>query len=178
MRIPDDKPARPAEVVPTWQQYLLYADARRPSHSNLAWHDLPEHEWTCPACGRTKFEIFRWCVKPGHYGDWMYGVCEHHDHLTDFGDPPRFERVLICDQCNSADGNVKFLLKLPAAFSFSPDEIRRFITPMPHGWHGVSYSAAQGEYVSAVIGLQRLYDALLRISLDESGQLRPKKAKF
>jgi len=108
----------------------------------------------------------------------MYGVCEHHDHLTDFGDPPRFERVLICDQCNSADGNVKFLLKLPAAFSFSPDEIRRFITPMPHGWHGVSYSAAQGEYVSAVIGLQRLYDALLRISLDESGQLRPKKAKF
>jgi hypothetical protein len=162
--IPEPKPARPAWNVPTWQQYELYAyGGKKPSHNNAAWYALPDDAWTCPACRRTKFEIFRWCEKPGHFGDWVFGVCEHHDHLQDFGYAPRFQNVLICDLCNSADGNVKHVLGLPAAFSFSPEEIRGFIEPVPHGWHGVNYRAARVEYVSAVLADDRLYDALSKL---------------
>lgn len=76
--------------------------------------------------------------------DWVAALHKHHDHSADymgFG-VPRFPETLICDQCNSADGTVKRMLKLPKNFSFSPQEMQIFIGATPHGKHEIDYERA------------------------------------
>lgn len=58
----------------------------------------------------------------------------------------RFPETLVCDQCNSADGQAKRQLKLPANFSFSPSEIRQFVTAAPHEGHRIDIQRAQAIY--------------------------------
>src|SRR4051812_30311958 len=93
---------------------------------------------------------------------WLAAFHEHHDHGADrpgFGDdgmflpqgPERFGKVIICDQCNSADGRAKRKLALPPDWSFSPDEIRQFVTPTPHGPHVIDYHAADAIYLASTI---------------------------
>ncbi|PWD57737.1 hypothetical protein DF211_20550 [Pectobacterium parmentieri] len=55
---------------------------------------------------------------------------------------PRFPETLICGQCNSVDGTVKRMLKLPKHFSFSPQEMQIFIKAVPHGKHEIDYERA------------------------------------
>lgn len=131
--------------VPTREDYEAFAGG---FCFNL-WRGLGE-EWKCPACGRTKFELLRW-TRHVTYGDrsagkyeigWFAALHTHHDH-SPFGTPARFNEVVICDQCNLVDGRVKRHLGLPADWSYSPDEIRRFITAAPHGNHVVDYVEAR-----------------------------------
>jgi len=78
----------------------------------------------------------------------MAGLHEHHDHARgwDGSGRARFSPIVICDQCNAADGSAKRRLQLPANFSFTPQEISQFITATPHGRHTLNFEAAQRIY--------------------------------
>jgi len=116
--------------IPTDEEYRAYDGA----HCFSLWKKIDEG-WRCPGCGRSKREIMRWTKRQaavGMYWGWMAGLHQHHDHSTDrYGG--RFSMAIICDQCNGADGQAKRDLHLPVDFSFSPAEIRRFITVSAHG---------------------------------------------
>lgn len=130
-------------------------------------------EWTCPACGRAKPEI----VRLNTNGHLMCRLVEHHDHMKDLV-KAEFERqckaqkvivadefakrfaarasqmvsaydnAIICDDCNAADPMAKAAVGTHKDFSYSPQEIRRFVRPcanVPHEidaeeaariWHG------------------------------------------
>jgi predicted Fe-S protein YdhL (DUF1289 family) len=110
-------------------------------HYHKLWKELDDY-WTCPGCGRTKFEIMRWTKRfpntPGAVMGWVAALHTHHDHSAS----PRFREVVICDQCNSSDGAVKRKLGLPKNFSFSPQEIRMFVKATPHAKHEIDYNKA------------------------------------
>lgn len=158
-----------AKRKPTLEDYRVYDGAHCP---NL-WKRLGD-EWQCPACGRSKFEIMRWTkrqrfvrsgdgriVKDGYFYGWMAGLHSHHDHAvpltTEYPRPVgRFTETVICDQCNSADGHAKRRLGLPENFSFSPAEIRQFITTEPHGRHKIDLELARQIYLRYAAGKQYL----------------------
>lgn len=129
--------------TPTYEDYR--------NHTGLHYHRLWKatgDNWICPGCGRSKFQIMRWTLRfpntQGAFMDWVAALHKHHDHSADymgFG-VPRFPETLICDQCNSADGTVKRMLKLPKNFSFSPQEMQIFIGATPHGKHEIDYERA------------------------------------
>ena len=75
----------------------------------------------------------------------MAGVLEHHDHARSWHgiDIARFQPTVLCDQCNAADGAAKRRLNLPENFSFTPAEIARFVTAMPHGKHVIDLMLAE-----------------------------------
>ncbi|WP_202906078.1 hypothetical protein [Morganella psychrotolerans] len=73
--------------------------------------------------------------------DWVAALHKHHEHYMGLG-VPQLPETLICDQCNSADGTVKRMLKLPENFLFSPLEMRIFIEATPHGKHKIDYVRA------------------------------------
>jgi hypothetical protein len=81
---------------------------------------------------------------------WVAALHKHHDHSSGyFGQTPsRFPQTIVCDQCNVADGVAKRRLGLPKNFSFSPKEIRFFVTATPHGKHQISYEKARLIYYS------------------------------
>ncbi len=139
---------------PTLDEYLAFDGA----HCKNIYRSLPEH-WLCPGCLRTKCQVLRWTTlfpknpaarSPG----WAGGYHSHHDHTGDkylwSGTPssftPRFEPTVICEQCNSADAAAKRKLKLPSEFSFSPLEIKQFVTTYPHGKHLINYRVALSIY--------------------------------
>jgi hypothetical protein len=85
------------------------------------------------------------------FNGWMAGLHTHHDHGAnvsegDYGfyrpELARFDATIICDQCNAADGRAKRQLQLPAAFSFSPVEIRAFVVAAPHVSHRLRLDVA------------------------------------
>lgn len=126
-----------------------YEDYR--NHTGLHYHRLWKatgDDWSCPGCGRNKFQIMRWTIRfpntQDAFMDWVAALHKHHDHSVDYMSlgVPRFPETLICDQCNSADGTVKRMLKLPKNFSFSPQEMRVFIEATPHGKHKIDYERA------------------------------------
>lgn len=153
--------------VPTQEEYRSYDGA----HCFRLWRSLSE-DWNCPACGRSKFEIMRWtfrckrkdpqtgrCLEK--YEGWVAGLHKHHDHGADYvwrsffdSDETheqwrqrytaamRFPETVICDQCNAADGRAKRRLGLPAHFSFTPDEIGRFVLSAPHEQHHLDIDEA------------------------------------
>ena len=104
----------------------------------------------------------------------------HHDHLDDFvkrlfreinppSDDPdirvqvsraegalrplveRFERVLICVDCNLADGRVKRELRdeIEPRFSFTPSEIAGLITIRDNQQHEVDFDQARAVWADA-----------------------------
>lgn len=140
--------------VPTAEEYLAFDGA----HCRGIYRALLE-DWACPGCGRSKFQILRWTLLfpklPGRHEGWAGGYHSHHDHGADglLGSPPkalrvppRFERIVICEQCNTADGTAKKKLGLPPQFSFSPSEIRTFVRSTAHGFHDVDYEMAHRIY--------------------------------
>jgi hypothetical protein len=138
--------------IPTIEDYRTYDGA----HTYQLWNGLSD-SWSCPGCGRTKFEIMRWTTryfkrgigKCSPYKGWMAGLHRHHDHAGEYGSSfTRFSATIICDQCNSSDGCIKKQLKLPQDFSFSPEEIRQFVTSSLHGRHRIDLAKAQQVYES------------------------------
>jgi hypothetical protein len=49
-------------------------------------------------------------------------------------------------QCNSADGSAKRRLRLPTDWSFSPQDIGRFVTARPHHRHVIDVDIAASIY--------------------------------
>lgn len=118
--------------------------------------------WKCPACQRDKPLIAR---KTDHRV-LLCRLEEHHDHLRDHVEKllianrqeesdevswrrsparlaamdlcERFTPTIICSDCNQADAKAKAgIATMDPAFSFSPDEIARFIEPAPNQPHNV-----------------------------------------
>jgi hypothetical protein len=99
--------------------------------------------WRCPCCNRTAHELIRWTINmESPHGRskgmrWnISGIVKHHCHqfnwLTEDATNCRFETTMICGECNTADGLVKYKFALPEKFSFSPDEIRQFVKCTPY----------------------------------------------
>lgn len=132
--------------APTLSEYRAYDGA----HCFRLWRALSE-SWRCPGCQRSRYEILRWTRRyfpHPHYG-WMAGLHRHHDHSIGHagGDGRgRFAEVVVCDQCNAADGAAKRNLGLPSQFSFSPLEIGQFVQPEVHGRHRLNLRIAQALY--------------------------------
>ncbi|MDL4862786.1 hypothetical protein NPJ88_010605 [Halomonas elongata] len=121
--------------TPTREDYLNYDGA----HTHKLWMSCPEN-WKCPACHRSKFEILRWTTRSPNnvtpFGGWIAPLHRHHDHSANRGSFfARFTEEVICDQCNASDGSAKRKLNLPSDFSFSPEEISRFVKATPHDKH-------------------------------------------
>lgn len=118
--------------------------------------------WSCPSCGRDKTKLARLTSN----GSLFACLEVHHDHMRDavgrFFDKAvkdldlsmfdrgrtelaskklveRFSDTTICADCNTADGNAKILLaeEIDSDFSFSPSEIRQFITVTDNSPHQI-----------------------------------------
>jgi hypothetical protein len=145
----------PTTRTPTEDDYRTFDGA----HCHAVWARLSD-EWRCPACRRTKFEVMRWARRypnqlgsPGAkpYMGWLAALAGHHDHASDAWRPghtaqPRFPETIICDQCNVADGTAKRRLGLPPTWSFSPEEIGRFVVAAPHQKHAIDLATAEAIY--------------------------------
>lgn len=134
--------------------------------------------WSCPCCERRKTEIARVTES----GVLLCQLVWHHDHLGDAGGEAlraialdgadseeklsarkracaealpllrRFEEILVCTDCNAADGAMKALLgpSIPRDFSFSPQEIARFIRPSANSSHKLDGNAGRSIAPAAV----------------------------
>ena len=138
--------------VPSSEQYIAYLVQFGPVKCGR----IPQH-WTCPACGRTLFQIMRWTrryrtynpVPTDPYDWWLISLHSHHDHSG----PERFERALVCDHCNSVDVSVKRrFAEMNKRFSFSPNEIKSIVQPRSHQGHILNYGKAQDIYRAVVYG--------------------------
>lgn len=125
---------------------------------------LVSQNWCCPACKRSKVEIFRLSNR----NILLAKLEEHHDHVREYvGRRARkllgenwvkeahpgsavimseletmassFSPDLVCSECNAADGKAKLILKaeIPSHFSFAPSEIKKFITPAANADHQI-----------------------------------------
>lgn len=132
------------------------------------WWVLTSPDWTCPACNRPKREI----AKINRHGDMMGHLVTHHDHMGDYladrfhqisgslvsvtADPEckRFVRrsastiaaydpIVICVDCNSADGEAKKIIPTHKWFSFSPAEISEFVIPGKNREHRIDTKCAK-----------------------------------
>lgn len=137
----------PLRPIPTLEDFEAYDGA----HTALLWKSVGS-DWVCPGCGRNKFQIMRWTRRfprsPNGFMGWIAPLHKHHDHSVGVFERGvrRFPETLVCDQCNSADGQAKRQLKLPANFSFSPSEIRQFVTAAPHERHRIDIQRALAIY--------------------------------
>lgn len=136
--------------VPTLDEFLAFTGA----HCRNIYQALPSN-WRCPGCDRSRFEVLRWTMLfpklPSRREGWAGGFHTHHDHGPErLAGAARFEPTVICEQCNSADATAKRRLKLPAWFSYAPNEIRQFVRPTAHGFHEVDYDRARGLFNDAV----------------------------
>lgn len=137
----------PGIRVPSWAEFEAF-DRRSRTAGLPGYHPGLPIDWACPCCGRTRFELLRWGRNQqkaeqvhGKVG-WTQKLCVHHDHGPESnfyfemtGRPPRdrrFENIVVCGDCNSADGRTKGKLALPTWWSFSISEIQQFITATPH----------------------------------------------
>ncbi|WP_057395453.1 hypothetical protein, partial [Ralstonia solanacearum] len=132
----------------------------------LAWA-CTSTTWSCPACGRTKPDI----VRLNSNGHLMCRLVEHHDHMKDLVQE-EFERqckaqqvvvadesakrfaarasqmvsaydnAIICDDCNAADPAAKGAAGTHRDFSYSPQEISRFVRPRPNLPHEIDVDEA------------------------------------
>ncbi|TFY93616.1 hypothetical protein DYL61_13425 [Pseudomonas nabeulensis] len=57
----------------------------------------------------------------------------------------------MCNQCNAADGAAKRRLQLPQNFSYSPEELGRIITAVPHSAHKLDYDVALAIYQDLLV---------------------------
>ncbi|WP_337080131.1 hypothetical protein [Acinetobacter pittii] len=135
--------------IPTYEDYYNHTGL----HYKNLWKSIGD-EWSCPACGRSKYQIMKWSKRfpnsPNSFMDWVAALHNHHDHSVGFSEigQRRFSETLICGQCNAAEGVVKRKLKLPSNFSFSPQEMRTFIQATPHDKHVIDFEGARIIYNS------------------------------
>ncbi|MFZ2468879.1 MAG: hypothetical protein WAW54_10850 [Parvibaculum sedimenti] len=132
--------------------------------------------WCCPCCQREKPRIAR----VSSSGILLCRLEYHHDHILDLAkriyrehNPrnedreiniqvsrakdalmpfiERFERTLICIDCNLAEGRAKLELgtEMEGDFTFTPSEIATFITVAPNRVHEVDVEKARLAWLAA-----------------------------
>ena len=106
--------------------------------------DSVDIDWFCPSCKRKKHQILR-----DKGGKKVGGLHRHHDHAVEWderneADKTSFQEVIICDQCNHAEGMVKKMYPgvIPDVFSFSPEQIGEFILAKPNRQHRIRFMEA------------------------------------
>ncbi len=120
-------------LVPSDADYAAYDGM----HCSVVWRNT-SNTWRCPGCGRTKREIMRYGKRGGSnvrvYGPigWLGGLHRHCDLNEDCKRDLRFSETLMCDQCSIASAIAKRRLGLPKCWSYSPDEIKKFVRLRPH----------------------------------------------
>lgn len=138
---------------------------------NDSWASTPQG-WICPCCHRSKPELVRLTAT----GIMLCHLEWHHDHLRDRGKAilrarnpltegpdrvpllrvielckglfERFHEVLVCQDCNAAEGQAKLMLRgvVDRDFSFSPGEIAGFIKASPNAPHVVDAGVAEATW--------------------------------
>lgn len=129
-----------------------------------------ETMWQCPCCFRSKENI----VRLDKNGALLCQLVRHHDHFSDmaYAKIPRlaidrgavvvaqsfarFQEVLVCQDCNTADAAAKAVVGAPGPFSFAPHEIAGFIIVADNAPHKVDREAAVRIYASAVPTMEEL----------------------
>lgn len=124
-----------------------------------------EETWCCPVCHRGKREIAR----VDKNANLLCALVHHHDHLGDItnGRLPdmhdlewedrlpamslrdsfqRFPEILICQDCNVAEGDAKKKAGAPRDFSFGPFEISTFIIVEPNRGHLIDIAKLSETY--------------------------------
>lgn len=175
------------ELDGKWSRQTAEAMARSGAkgldlNSNWALTDV---DWSCPACGREKRDLFRLTS----IGCLLASLEIHHDHLPDtvwprtwalFGKDwseqapagtieqidtvealiRRFRPTLLCRDCNAADATAKKGIEgVDRRFSFAPDEIASFISAKTGGPHAVDCRKA------TALWLEQRFNFEHRISL-------------
>jgi len=116
------------------------------------WWVLTKPTWTCQYCKREKSDI----VRKNKHGYLICHLHEHHDHMKDYVKKlfeeisstkeivladslsekfsirtsfalAAYDNTVICIDCNEADAIAKKEVKTHRSFSYSPDEINKFI---------------------------------------------------
>lgn len=129
--------------TPTDLEYFTFDG----DQSRRLWINL-DHDWCCPGCNRTKRQLMKWVDKKRK---WIGSVQTHHCHNSDWNINKRFERTIVCIDCNSADSAVKRTYNLKHTFSFAPWEIRQFVKPQYNASHVIDYKVAKRIYELSVI---------------------------
>ena len=128
---------------------------------------LTKQSWICPCCRRDKFAISR-MAKARRI---VCKLVVHHDHMKDAlkdafrdeyleakGHAPAqdgydlvermgkawaaHDDVLLCEDCNNAEGKAKRVVRAPRHFTFATGQIARFIRASPHGAHSIDEESA------------------------------------
>jgi rubredoxin len=160
-------------------------------------------DWTCPCCGRSKFQVSRL----GKKQQILAKLVIHHDHMgealqaafhaafvragTDVEqiDGLRlvervghafaaYEEVLVCEDCNNADADAKKLVSAPPFFSFSIGQIHRFIQSGEHQPHRVDVATAQHTWEDARPAYElrmKLINAVARAAATDTHWYEPHK---
>ena len=138
---------------------------------NENWALCPPY-WICPACRRSKDDIFRISKR----GILLAKLELHHDHMRDcvwprtlelFGKDwlkarpssniildyireltSRFDVCLVCSECNAADGKIKtwFRDEIDSRFSFTAQEIGTFVQPAAGRDHEIDFQKARAAW--------------------------------
>jgi hypothetical protein len=107
---------------------------------------------------RSKRQLLIWGRRKGsnaaNYGPigFKAGLHKHHGHGSSFGDcdfqgpGARFRTTVICGACNTADAIAKCNVGAPDNFSFSPEEIRRFVIARDNDGHRIDFARAREIY--------------------------------
>jgi rubredoxin len=131
------------------------------------WWAWTEPDWQCPACGRRKPEL----VRLNQNGHLMCRLVEHHDHMQDlllkrfrefstslsqvvadeFAERfakrsakmvSAYDNTIVCNDCNNADVLGKKAANAHPDFSFSSQELRRFINARANAAHTIQPDVA------------------------------------
>ncbi|MGB9369604.1 MAG: hypothetical protein WCE79_26725 [Xanthobacteraceae bacterium] len=175
---------------------------------------LCEPYWACPACYRSKENIFRLSKR----GILLAKLELHHDHMRDaiwsrarelFGADwrdaapktslvlldyireltSRFDRCLLCSECNTADAKVKsrFRAEIDSGFSFTAQEIGTFVRPQVSQDHSIDYEKAhaawkleKGNFLSRVALIDELLAGVVngRLTRDPQGMASTRRMAF
>jgi rubredoxin len=157
---------------------------------------LVRQNWTCPCCGRDKPSV----VRLGPNGILLARLDLHHDHIADWVSrafdfrtgqtrkltpeeihvpvaarnlAERFSPVLVCNDCNAADGAAKLNTsnQIDPYFSFSPQEIREFISVSRNAPHIVDPEKAHAIWIGKrpeFEARKSLIDQLVRVTMHGS----------
>jgi hypothetical protein len=139
------------------------------------------YDWCCPVCHRQKGEIAR----IDKNGNLFCQLVWHHDHLSHLSDKipsfrpgldwmqakpvdslrdsfRRFNDILICGDCNVAEGAAKMAAGAASSFSFCPFEMSTFIIVGNNQAHKIDRKKASAIYAAINPAMKEIYGAMLR----------------
>jgi hypothetical protein len=162
----DVPPGLDGETSPQTQQIARVLGAA--GFALNRWWVITSPDWTCSVCRRPKREIARL----NRHGALMGELHAHHDHMREYVSRRfheisaergeivadvratefikravpfacAFDEIIICADCNAADGRAKHLVGAHPDFSFAPAEIARFVIAAPNREHAIDASRAR-----------------------------------